>query len=204
MTLAIQDRPQTLGEEIANAISHGIEASPERAAKGKSATGLLILRVETNGQRLAVTIQDDGRGLDFSRIAEVAMREGILSESVAAHCSPQDLARILFRPGFSTAASVTNLSGRGMGLSVVYEAVRRLQGDLDIRPAEGGGTLVSLSVPLSIASHRVIIVTSAQQLFALPHSPPAVRPSATKTDSQSAHAPPAAPESSSRAPQCKP
>ena len=98
----------------------------------------------------------------------MAIREGLISESDAAHYSPRELNQILFRPGFSTSAAVSNLSGRGMGLSVVYEAIRRLQGDLNLQPATGGGTAISLSVPLSIASHRLVVVSSGNQTFAIP------------------------------------
>ena len=153
---------------LRNAVSHGIETPRERSSKGKSPTGLVTLRIDTHGQRLTITIQDDGCGVDFSRVAEVAVRDGILSGSEAARSSPQELARILFRPGFSTSRSVTDLSGRGMGLSVVYEAVRRLQGDLDLQPADGGGTIIHLSVPLSIATHRLLLVRCAGHLLGIP------------------------------------
>jgi two-component system, chemotaxis family, sensor kinase CheA len=153
---------------LRNAVSHGIESPPERAAKGKPRVGLITLRVDTNGQRLTVEIQDDGRGIDFARVVEIAVRQGILSESRAASSSPHELAHILFRPGFSTSLSVTNLSGRGMGMSVMYEAVRRLQGDMDLRPVEGGGTLIHLSVPLSIATHRLLLTKCCSQLLAIP------------------------------------
>jgi two-component system chemotaxis sensor kinase CheA len=153
---------------LRNAVSHGIESAPERIAKGKNRSGLVTLRVDANGQRLTVTIQDDGRGVDLARVIEVAVRDGILSEADAAHRSPQELIRILFRPGFSTSAAVTSLSGRGMGLSVVYEAIRRLQGDLDLQPVAGGGTVISLSVPLSIATHRLVVVHCGNQVFAIP------------------------------------
>jgi two-component system chemotaxis sensor kinase CheA len=153
---------------LRNAVSHGIESPPERTAKGKPPMGLLALRVDTNGQRLTVEIQDDGRGIDFARVAAVAVRQGILSESRATNSSRHELARILFRPGFSTSLAITNLSGRGMGLSVMYEAVRRLQGDVDLQPVEGGGTRILLSVPLSIATHRLLLVKCGGQLFAIP------------------------------------
>ena len=153
---------------LRNAVSHGIESSVERIKKGKSRSGLVTLGVDANGQRLTITIQDDGRGVDLARVTEVAVRDGILSESDAAHRSPQELTRILFRAGFSTSATVTNLSGRGMGLSVVYEAIRRLQGDLDLQPVTGGGTSIHISVPLSIATHRLIVVNCGSQIFAIP------------------------------------
>lgn len=153
---------------LRNAVSHGIETPAERNRKGKGPAGVVTLRVDANGQRLTIAIQDDGRGVDLSRVAEVAVREGILSESSAAHSAPQELMRMLFRPGFSTAPTVTSLSGRGMGLSVVYEAVRRLQGDLDIQPAAGGGTALLISVPLSIATHKLLLVNSGGTMFAIP------------------------------------
>jgi two-component system chemotaxis sensor kinase CheA len=153
---------------LRNAISHGIEAPRERIAKGKPAGGLVTLRIDTEGQRLTIAIQDNGRGVDFARVIEVAVRQGILSEVDAARHTPSELARILFRAGFSTSRSVTDLSGRGMGLSVVYEAVRRLHGDVDLRPADGCGTSIHFSVPLSIATHRLLLASCGGQIFAVP------------------------------------
>jgi two-component system chemotaxis sensor kinase CheA len=153
---------------LRNAISHGIETPQERAAKGKSPVGLVTLRLDTQGQRLTISIQDDGRGVDLSRVVEVAVRQRILSETDAALRTPEELARILFRAGFSTSRSVTDLSGRGMGLSVVQEAVRRLQGEVELRPADGCGTAIHLSVPLSISTHRLLLVSCAGASFAIP------------------------------------
>lgn len=153
---------------LRNAISHGLETPAERIRNSKLPVGRLTLRMDCKGHRLTLVVQDDGRGMDFARIREVAAQEGILSESAATQSSPQELARILFRPGFSTAPAVTNLSGRGMGLSVVYETIRRLQGDLQMEPCENGGTAVTFSVPLTITSHRLLLIDSGGQRFALP------------------------------------
>jgi two-component system, chemotaxis family, sensor kinase CheA len=153
---------------LRNTVSHGIEAPGERLAKGKPATGVVTLRIEAEGQRLTITVEDDGKGVDLKRVAEVAVRESILPEAQASELSPQELFRLLFRPGFSTSRSVTKLAGRGMGLSVVYEAVRRLQGDVDIQPADGGGTRIRVSVPLSIATHKLLLVSCGEQRFAIP------------------------------------
>jgi two-component system chemotaxis sensor kinase CheA len=153
---------------LRNAISHGIETPSERAAKGRSPTALLTLRIDSQGQRLTITIQDDGRGLDLARVAEVAVRMGLLPEADAARSTPQELARFLFRPGFSTSRVVTNLSGRGMGLSVVYEAVRRLQGEVALGPGDDGGTSIHISVPLSISTHRLLLMSCGGHLFAVP------------------------------------
>jgi two-component system chemotaxis sensor kinase CheA len=153
---------------LRNTVSHGIEAPGERLAKAKPPTGLVTLLIEAEGQRLTITVEDDGKGVDLKRVAEVAVKEGILSEAQASELSPQEFSRLLFRPGFSTSRSVTKLAGRGMGLSVVYEAVRRLQGDVDIQPADGGGTRIRVSVPLSIATHKVLLVSCGEQRFAIP------------------------------------
>jgi two-component system chemotaxis sensor kinase CheA len=153
---------------LRNALSHGIEKPQERAAKGKPRAGLVTLRVDAKGQRLTIAIEDDGRGVDLARVAEVAVRERIITAPEADHRSPEELAQILFRPGFSTAQSVTGLSGRGMGLSVVYEAVRRLQGDLECVPREGCGTAFRLAVPLSISMQKLLLIDCAGQCFAVP------------------------------------
>jgi two-component system chemotaxis sensor kinase CheA len=156
---------------LRNTVTHGIEPPRERLANAKPAAGLVTLRLEAEGQRLAITVEDDGKGIDLKRVAEVAVREGILQQVQASESSPQELCRLLFRPGFSTTRSVTKLAGRGMGLSVVYEAVRRLRGEVDIQPANpngAGGTRIRVSVPLSIASHKLLLVNSGEQRFAVP------------------------------------
>ena len=153
---------------LRNALSHGIEPPRGRAAKGKSPMGLVTLGIAAQGQRLTISIQDDGRGVDLARVAEVAVRQRILSEADAALRTPQELSRILFRAGFSTSPTVTDLSGRGMGLSVVHEAVRRLQGEVELRPADGCGTSILLSAPLSISTHRLLLVSCAGASFAIP------------------------------------
>ncbi|HVV47682.1 MAG TPA: response regulator, partial [Bryobacteraceae bacterium] len=152
---------------LRNTVSHGIRTPQERSAAGKPTAGLVTLRIETEGQRLTILVEDDGAGVDLARVEEVAVRQGILSEAEAA-ASAQQLYRVLFRPGFSTSRVVTNLAGRGMGLSVVYETVHRLQGDVEIGAAEGGGMQIRISVPLSIASHRLLVAAAGTDRFAIP------------------------------------
>jgi two-component system, chemotaxis family, sensor kinase CheA len=153
---------------LRNAISHGIELPQEREAKGKPAEGLVSLRIEGDGQRLKILIEDDGRGVDRARVIELAVQRKIISEAEAERCSPRDLGRILFSAGFSTASSITNLAGRGMGLSVVYEAVRRLQGEVEMEPRPGGGTSLRLAVPVSISTYTLLLVSCGGQPFAIP------------------------------------
>jgi two-component system chemotaxis sensor kinase CheA len=152
---------------LRNAISHGIERPGERAGKGKPPVGSLTVNVESQRGRLVIEIEDDGRGVDFDKVAKVAMEQGIIPEAPATGFT-QDLARILFRPGFSTSPTVTDLSGRGMGLSVVHETVRRLQGDVDLRQREGPGASILLSVPLSVSTLHLLLVSCQDQTFGIP------------------------------------
>jgi two-component system chemotaxis sensor kinase CheA len=152
---------------LRNAISHGIESPSERVSKGKSPVGSLTVNVESQRGRLVIEVDDDGRGVDFDQVAKVAMEQGVITHAPGAG-SPQDLARILFRPGFSTSPSVTDLSGRGMGLSVVHETVRRLQGEVDLRQKEGPGASILLSVPLSVSTFHLLLVSCQGQTFGIP------------------------------------
>jgi two-component system chemotaxis sensor kinase CheA len=155
---------------LRNAVSHGVEPPEERTSKGKPATATVKLSITGDAQRLKITVEDDGRGLDIPKILETAVRRKIISEADAARTSPQDATRLLFQPGFSTAAAITNLSGRGMGLSVVQEAIHHLQGQAEIRASPSGGAAFHISVPVAIATHRLLLVGAGGQTFALPVS----------------------------------
>ena len=153
---------------LRNAISHGIESEEQRRLSGKPEAGSVSLQIEAVGNRLAILVDDDGRGLDLARISEVAVRKGLLSSAEAGTRSPDEIAALIFQPGFSTAKAITDLSGRGMGLSVAYEVVSRLQGDVRPVQKEGPGMSMIMSVPLSISTHRLLLVTSQGQTFAVP------------------------------------
>jgi two-component system, chemotaxis family, sensor kinase CheA len=147
---------------LRNAISHGIEAPGERKAKGKGVLGSLILRLDSQRGRLIVEVDDDGRGVDLQKVATV-----LAHDEPGVH-SQEELGQAIFRPGFSTAATVNHLSGRGMGLSVVYEAVHRLQGEVNLRAKDGPGASFLLSVPLSVSTTHLLLLSSAGQTFGIP------------------------------------
>jgi two-component system chemotaxis sensor kinase CheA len=147
---------------LRNAISHGIETPAERARVGKSAVASLMLRLDSQRGRLIVEVEDDGRGIDLKKVDDV------LSQTEPGAHSAEQLARAIFQPGFSTSSIVNRLSGRGMGLSVVYEAVHRLQGDVNVRPKEGPGASFLLSVPLSVSTSHLLLVSSAGETFGIP------------------------------------
>ena len=109
--------------------------------------------------------------MDLSRVAEVAARKGLLTPADAAARTPEELTSLIFQPGFSTAKTITDLSGRGMGLSVVYEAVSRLQGEVRAEQKDGFGHVHGhFSPPLSISTHRLLLVSGQGQTFAIPSS----------------------------------
>jgi two-component system chemotaxis sensor kinase CheA len=147
---------------LRNAISHGIETPEERRHHGKSLVGSLTLRLHAQKGRLIVEVEDDGRGVDLKKVADV------LSQAEPWDHSAGELTSAIFRPGFSTAPAVSRLSGRGMGLSVVYETARRLQGDASLRPITGPGACFVLSVPLSVSTSHLLLVSAAGQTFGIP------------------------------------
>ena len=121
-----------------NAVSHGIELPDERKTQGKPLPGRVSLSIESLGNRLAIVVEDDGRGVDLARAADVAVRSGLGSAAEVQAWSPQHLLELLTRPGFSTCDTVTELAGRGLGLSIAADVVNRLQGALVVRPRDGG------------------------------------------------------------------
>lgn len=153
---------------LRNAVSHGLETEAERKASGKRPEGRIDLAVEVRGNELTITVDDDGRGVNLARVSEIAIRKGLIAESDLAARPPEELMRLILLPGFSTSRSVTELSGRGMGLSVVAQAVARLQGAVDIGASKNGGTRITLSAPLSVASHRLLLVGCQDRTFAIP------------------------------------
>jgi two-component system, chemotaxis family, sensor kinase CheA len=147
---------------LRNAISHGIEAPADRAGAGKRPVASLTLRLDSQRGRLLVEVEDDGRGVDLKKVDQV------LSQAEPGQHSTEELERAIFRPGFSTSATVNRLSGRGMGLSVVYETVHRLQGDVHLRPKETPGASFLLSVPLSVSTSHLLLLSAAGQTFGIP------------------------------------
>lgn len=153
---------------LRNAVSHGIEPPDARLRTGKEPVGRISLSVSAEHDRLRIVVEDDGRGIDFKRIAEKAVEQNRLSREEAQAASKQALSRYLFEPGFSTAESVTTISGRGVGLSIAQETVADLQGTIDIGASHAGGTRIEVSLPVSILARRLLLVSLKDQVFALP------------------------------------
>ena len=151
-----------------NAVSHGIETPREREAAGKRPAGSVLIEATVVGSRLRIRVEDDGCGLDREAITRRAVEQGLVTKEEGAVLAPERLAGLLFEPGFSTAESTTELSGRGMGMSIARREVLALQGTLSIGARPGGGTIVAIEVPLSLMSQRLIFVRVKDELFGLP------------------------------------
>ncbi len=153
---------------LRNALAHGVEAPDQRRAAGKLEQAVVALRFDVSDGRLAVWIEDDGRGLDFARIRAKAVGQGLFSDAEAAQMPEQAMVDLIFDPGFSTSSDVNDLSGRGMGLSVVRETVTMMNGTVDVRPRQPHGTAFRLSLPLSVSTQRLFLVGCQGHFYALP------------------------------------
>jgi two-component system chemotaxis sensor kinase CheA len=151
---------------VRNSIDHGIETPAQRRAAGKPAGGRIVLAAAQMGKQIRIDVRDDGRGLDLERIAARARQIGVEVGGL----DPRRVVDLIFLPGFSTAAQVTELSGRGVGLSVVRQQIERLGGHLLVSSAAGQGTCFSLFVPLTLAILEALLMRVAGERYALPIS----------------------------------
>lgn len=151
---------------VRNAVAHGIETAAERLSLGKPATGRVRMDLSQQGNTLQLQISDDGRGLDYARIRERAIAAGLLATD--AQADEAALAALIFEPGFSTASKVTELSGRGIGMDAVRAAVIALGGHLKVLSERGAGTRFLFSLPLTLATMQVVLVSAGSREVALP------------------------------------
>jgi two-component system chemotaxis sensor kinase CheA len=153
---------------VRNALDHGIEPPDERIASGKPPEGVVELMASQSEGSVIVVVRDDGRGIDPDKVRRKAIERGWLSEEQAAALSDDDALRLIFRPGFSTKEQVSEVSGRGVGMDVVKNALEQIGGTVDIQSTVGGGTMVTLRLPLTLAIIPALLVRVAGRLFALP------------------------------------
>ena len=153
---------------VRNSIDHGLESPEERQRVGKDDTGLLILRAYHEGGQVNIEINDDGRGIDPSKVLEKALKRGLLSGEQASRMSDREIINLIFMPGFSTAEKVTNISGRGVGMDVVRSNIEQIGGTVDISSSVGAGTLLRIKIPLTLAIIPALIVRAGQDRYALP------------------------------------
>src|SRR6185503_1359069 len=152
---------------LRNSIDHGLEMPAVREAAGKSPVGRLTLSAVRDRSAVVIKVSDDGKGIDRDKVLARAKRDGLVDEHKT-DLSPDELLRLIARPGFSTAEKVTDLSGRGVGVDAVYTRVRSLGGAMDIRSVQGQGTTMLLRLPLTLAIVRALLARVADETYAIP------------------------------------
>jgi two-component system chemotaxis sensor kinase CheA len=153
---------------VRNSIDHGIEPPEERERQGKSASGKLVISARQEGTKILVVVKDDGKGLDRRVIADAAVRKGIASEEEVRRWSDDEVLDLIFHPGFSTAAGVTEISGRGIGLDAVLERLENLKGSILTESKPGEGVTFALSLPLTLSTTHALLFQSGGDIFCLP------------------------------------
>ncbi len=153
---------------IRNAVSHGIETAAERQGLGKDPTGVLILNARHEGNSIILQIEDDGRGMDPVVLRKTAVEKGFMSQAEAQSLTDLEAINLIFRPGFSTAAKVGKISGRGVGMDVVSNHLARINGRIEIKTEPGVGTKFVIRLPLTLAIAQALIVKLNDQEIAIP------------------------------------
>ena len=171
-TMADKDVIEALADPLVhlvrNSLDHGIETAEERLASGKAATAKITLAAVADGDAVIVEISDDGRGVDPDRVKRKAYEKGLISEEELETLGDAEAVDLVFRPGFSTAEQVSDLSGRGVGMDAVRASVEKLGGSVTMRSQLGTGTSTRLRLPLSMAVTQVMVFSVAGQRFGIP------------------------------------
>lgn len=153
---------------LRNSLDHGIEKPDVRTAAGKPAEGRLTIRASQEGDRVLIEIEDDGKGIDPAIVKRKAVEKGLIDAHAAEQLADADAVMLVFAPGFSTAETVSNLSGRGVGMDVVKSSIEKIGGEVSLTSELGRGTRLVLSLPLSMSVSNVMMVTIADQNFGVP------------------------------------
>ena len=155
---------------LRNSIDHGIENTSTREAAGKDKRGHIYLNVRREGSYTVMRVADDGGGVDLDAVRARAVKNGLVDEAESYSLGKDSLLEFLFTPGFSTASTVTQISGRGVGMDVVRSTLRDMGGNIQIETEEGKGTAFELSIPFTLSVNRALMVRSGEDIYALPMS----------------------------------
>ena len=164
--LMVEDMSDPLMHLIRNSIDHGVESPKERARRGKPAKGRIMLNAFPKGNRVVITVEDDGAGIDHEKVRRVAVDKGLCEESTT--LTRRDMLDLIFLPGFSTSETVSEVSGRGVGMDVVKKNVSKLSGMIDIETEIGVGTKFTITLPITLAIIKALIVEVSADTFAVP------------------------------------
>jgi len=166
----IEDLGDPLIHLVRNSLDHGIESKEIRERKGKPVKGTLIIRAFHQENHVIITIEDDGAGLDLKRIKESAIKKEVVTAQEAEALSPQEIINLIFETGLSTAESISDVSGRGVGMDIVRSHIDKLNGIIDVETKEGEGTKVTIKLPLTLAILTGLLVKIHNEVYALPMS----------------------------------
>jgi two-component system, chemotaxis family, sensor kinase CheA len=155
---------------IRNSVGHGIETPEERTRLGKPKEGTITLRANNDTDSVIIEIQDDGKGLDYERIKSKALQRGLISEHDVPNLTNEDVAMLIFEPGFSTMDQVTAISGRGVGMDVVKKTLDSIAGTIKVVSESGQGTVIQLNLPSSMAVKSCLLFELTNETYALPLS----------------------------------
>jgi two-component system chemotaxis sensor kinase CheA len=155
---------------VRNAVDHGIEPADERLTAGKPARGTVYLNAYHQGTQVVIEVRDDGRGIDSAHVRQQAVKQGVVSAEEAARLTDQEALNLIFESGFSTAAEITEVSGRGVGMDVVRSVLDKLKGTVNISTQKTRGTTFQLRAPLTLASIQTLLFRVGGRLFAVPLS----------------------------------
>lgn len=155
---------------VRNSVDHGVETPGVRESRGKNPTGKICLRAYHQAGKVRIDIEDDGGGIDPDIIRVKALEKGVISEDQMDRITDRDAVRLIFHPGFSTAAKVTDISGRGVGMDVVKTNIEKLGGTVDVESVVGVGTTIRVTLPLTLAIVPSLIVESGGDRYAIPQS----------------------------------
>lgn len=164
----VEELADPLVHLLRNAIDHGLETPADRRLAGKPEEGVLRLKARQADDRVIIEISDDGRGIDVEKVKHKALQRGLIDEARFASISDEDALQLIMEAGLSTAEQVSDLSGRGVGMDVVRTMVRRTGGTIAVSSEPGRGTRVTISLPLSMSVHRVMMIDVDEDVFGVP------------------------------------
>ncbi|SIN95732.1 two-component system, chemotaxis family, sensor kinase CheA [Sulfurivirga caldicuralii] len=153
---------------VRNSVDHGIEPPEERIKAGKPPVGHIILAAEQEGDHILLSITDDGRGMDPEKLKRKAIEKGLIDEMTAAQMSDKEAFELIMAPGFSTAETISDISGRGVGMDVVKSMITRLNGSIEIDSVQGQGTQIKIRVPLTLAILPTLMVAFGEDSYSIP------------------------------------
>jgi two-component system, chemotaxis family, sensor kinase CheA len=151
---------------VRNALDHGIESAADRKAAGKPEEGTVMLRASNEGNMIIIEISDDGKGIDIEAVKSKAVERGVIHPNKV--LTELESFNLIFEPGFSTAASVTSISGRGVGLDVVKRQIEKLNGSVTVSSQKGKGTKFSIKLPLTLAIIQGLLVRVGKEIYSIP------------------------------------